>query len=451
MRTFWKTYVAIAVLAALGAYIYFVERKRPAGGEESKEKVFASLDKEKVKQITIQPLMGEPIRLMRSSDGWRMAEPQPVKAAANEVDSLLSSIEGLEVNETVLESGADFEEYGLKPARLVVGVLSEGDAEPLELELGRKTPGDSELYARVPSSPRVFTVAASLENTFNKKPFDLRDRDVLHVKRDDVKRVEIQGPDGSYALAKDDKGEWSFVSPLKTAAGRWSVDGLVGSLESLRMDSIAAEPANDLKPFGLDKPQRVVRLGLADGRERVLEIGSAAPDDKLYAREASGDLVAVVSKTIGEDLKKGMGELRAKRLLDVSVYDITGFTVEAAGKKQIYVRRTEKDKDGIDVNKWKRSEPDQKDLETNTIQDVLFKIGGVEVAEFIDQPQALTAYGLDRPVLKVSFTMAEPKAPTWLAIGSQDGAYYGRRPKDDAILHLDTAKAEDLIKGFEGL
>jgi UDP-N-acetylmuramyl pentapeptide synthase len=40
-------------------------------------------------------------------------------------------------------------------------------------------------------------------------------------------------------LAKDDTGEWAFVAPLKTRAGRWSVDGLVGTLESLRMDEVA--------------------------------------------------------------------------------------------------------------------------------------------------------------------------------------------------------------------
>ena len=39
---FWKTYVAIAVLAGLGAYAYFVESKKPVDSE-TKEKVFSKV------------------------------------------------------------------------------------------------------------------------------------------------------------------------------------------------------------------------------------------------------------------------------------------------------------------------------------------------------------------------------------------------------------------------
>ncbi len=453
MRAFWKTYVALAALIALGAYIYFVELKRkPDAPEKPRDKVFASLDKAKVKEITLSPAGGPKIRLVRSSEGWRMAEPLTVSAASNEVDSLLGALENLEINEVVLETGADLKEYGLDPAHDSVALTLEGAASPFRLDLGSKTADNASLYARDPSAPRVFTIASYLESTFNKKPFDLRDRDLLHVKRDDVKTLEVRGPEGGFALAKDDKGEWAFTAPLVTLAGRWTVDGLVGSLETLRMESIVAEPApKDLKPFGLIKPERVVTLGLRDGRQKTLAIGSSAPEDKFYARVDGADLVAVVSKTIVDDLKKGMAEYRAKRLLDLSVYDVTGFESEIEGIKRVYARSTTKDKDGLDINKWKRTAPDAKDLDTNTVQDVLFKIGGVEVGEFIDKPGPPGSYGLDKPILKAAFSLAAPKAPASLEVGLKDGVYYGRRPNDAAILKLDTSKAEDLVKAFKGL
>jgi hypothetical protein len=82
-----------------------------------------------------------------------------------------------------------------------------------------------------------------VESSFDKKPFDLRDRDILHLKRDDVRALELAGEGASYALAKDDKGEWAFTKPLATRAGRWSVDGLLGTVENLRMESVASEDA----------------------------------------------------------------------------------------------------------------------------------------------------------------------------------------------------------------
>ena len=71
--TFWRTYVAVALAAGLGAYIYFVEAKRPEPTEEKpKEKVF-TFDRAKVQSITLTPAGGEEIRLVKEKDGWRIS------------------------------------------------------------------------------------------------------------------------------------------------------------------------------------------------------------------------------------------------------------------------------------------------------------------------------------------------------------------------------------------
>jgi hypothetical protein len=450
MQVFWRTYVAVAVLVGLGAYIYFVERKRPASDEKPKEKVFA-VKRDKVKELAIAPAQGDFIRLVRQKDGWRMVAPQNVVAATSEVDSLLSSIETMEIDETVLETAENLADFGLDKPKVAVEVLIEGASEPAKLLIGKKTPGDSALYAKRPTDARVFTIASYLENTFNKTPFDLRDRDLLHVKRDEIKTLAIDGPEGQCSLKRKGEDAWIFTAPLKTLAGRWSVDSLIGTLEYLRLDSVAAESASNLAPFGLDRPQRKVTIGLAEGASKTLEIGDKTKDDKYYAREASAALVGVIPRTLIEDLEKGMGELRAKRLLDVSAYDVEGFDLESGGKKSVYARSTGKDKDGIDSHKWKRSKPDEKDIETNTVQDVLFKIGGVDVQEFIDAPGPLADYGLDKPALKVTLRHVAPKPTVWFELGKKGDDVFGRRPDDAAILKLDKTKAQELIDGFKGL
>jgi Domain of unknown function (DUF4340) len=264
-----------------------------------------------------------------------------------------------------------------------------------------------------------------------------------------VKTLEVQGPEGAYALTRDDKGDWAFTRPLKTRAGRWSVDGLLGTLEGLRMESVAGEEVRDLKPFGLDKPARAVTLGLADGGTRTLQIGSSPAEKKYHAREAGSSLVAVVPGAVVDDLAKGMGELRAKRLLDVSTYDVDGFVLEADGGRRVYARSSVRDKDGIDVYKWKRTEPDGKDLDTNKVQDALFQVGAVEVTEFVDKPQAPAAYGCDKPALKATFRLGPGKPEAWFEVCRKDGAVYARRAGDDAVLKVDPKKAEELLKAFK--
>jgi hypothetical protein len=445
---FWKTYAALAVAIGLGAYIYFVESKKEDKPEKTKEKVL-TLDKAKVKELTLAGDGKEEVKLVKDGTSWRMTAPQAAPADAQESESVLSSLEGLEIDEVVTETPAKLSDFGLDPPKARVAVAVQG-APAQEVLFGDKTPDQGSVYARQPSKPRVFTVPAYSAAVFDKKPFDLRDRDLLHLSRDAVRKVEVTGPEGAYALARDDRGEWGFTSPLATRAGRWSVDGLLGNLETLRMESVASEAATDLKPYGLDKPTRTVRLGLADGNTKALEIGKPAGDKKHYAREAGQALVAVIPDAIAETLAKGKDDLRAKRLLEVSSFDVEGFDVESAGAKKTYARSSSKDKDGVETSKWKRTKPDAKDLDTAKVQDALFLVGGVDVQEFVDKPAGPEAYGLDKPALKVTIRQKD-KPETSFEVGEKSGTYYARRPGDQAVLKLEAAKAAELIKKFNEL
>jgi hypothetical protein len=472
---FWKTGVLLLVLAGLGSYIWFVERKQEPKPEGERAKVTVlAVDKAKAKEISLAAAGGETIRLVKEGAGWKVTSPFTAPADTSAVESILTSLEKLEADEVVVEQTANPAEFGLdKPGRTITAVV-EGAPASLSVEFGAKAPDGSSVYARAAGSPKVYLVPSWVEGSFDRKPFDLRDRDLLHVKRDDVRSIEIAGPEGGYALARTDAGEWAFTKPVATRAGRWSVDGLLGTVENLRMDSVAADAATDLKAFGLDTPARAVSLVLKDGSTRTLEIGAGAPDPtatpspspspavkgdkpkppekpkptKYYARQAGTGLVAVVPATLADDLAKGMGELRAKRLLEIATYETEGFEAVAGGTKKAYAKSTTKDKDGFDKTQWKRTAPDAKDLETTKVEDALFKMGAVEVSEFVDRPADAATYGLDAPVLKVT---VKAKGESWIEVGKKDGSVYARRSGDSAVLKLDPAKAEELIKAFSEL
>jgi len=469
---FWKTGVLLLVLAGLGSYIWFVERKQEPKPEGERAKVTVlAVDKAKAKEISLAAAGGETIRLVKEGAGWKVTSPFTAPADTSAVESILTSLEKLEADEVVVEQAANPAEFGLdKPSRTITAVV-EGAPASLSVEFGAKAPDGSSVYARAAGTPKVYLVPSWVEGSFDKKPFDLRDRDLLHVKRDDVRSIEIAGPEGGYALARTDAGEWAFTKPVATRAGRWSVDGLLGTVENLRMDSVAADSATDVKAFGLDTPARTVSLVLKDGSTRTLEIGAGAPDPtatpspspspakkgekpappkptKYYARQAGTGLVAVVPATLADDLAKGMGELRAKRLLEIATYETEGFEAVAGGTKRAYAKSTTKDKDGFDKTQWKRTAPDAKDLETTKVEDALFKMGGVEVSEFVDRPADAATYGLDAPVLKVT---VKAKGESWIELGKKDGSFYARRSGDSAVLKLDPAKAEELIKAFSEL
>jgi hypothetical protein len=449
---FLRTGIALGVGAALGGYIYFVEMKKPATKDEKKKEKALAVLKAKVKQLQLQPAAGDLVTVTKDGDKWRLTAPIQVAADSNEVDSLLTSLEGLELDEVVAENPADLKQFGLQPPKNEVSVVQDGAPAPARLLLGDKTPDGSGLYAKAADKPRVFTVPGYQESSFTKKPFDLRDRDLLKIKRDAVKGLEITGKDESYALEKNDKGDWSFTRPLKTQAGRWSVDGFLGTLEGLRMESVASEDASkELKKYGLDKPQRTVKLTLSDGGYKILEIGSSPSDKKYHAREASSALVAVIPNAVVDDLAKGMKELRAKRVADVSSFDVEGFDATSDGKTSVYARSATKDKAGLDQQSWKRTAPDKKDIDKTKLEDALYKLSGLEVQEFIDKPKGLADYGLDAPATKVTLRLSGGKPQVAIELGKKDANYYSRRAGDDAILKLDAAKVEEALKALREL
>jgi hypothetical protein len=474
MKEFWKTGLAVLALLALASYIWFVERKQEPKKEGEREKVtLVAVDKSKAKEITLALAAGDSIQLVKQGSAWTLKAPFEAPADTSAVESMLTSLEKLEADEMVADQVTDFAQYGLEKPSRKVAALVEGAPAPLAVDFGAKSPDAGSVYARKPGEAKVYLVASWVESSFDKKPFDLRDRDLLHVKRDDVRSLEVTGPEGGFALARTDAGEWAFTKPLATRAGRWSVDGLLGTLENLRMEQVAGESVSDAKEiarYGLAKPARAVTLVTKDGATRTLEIGAAAPDPsatpapspspspakkgekptppkptKYYARQAGTGLVAVVPATLADDLAKGMGELRAKRLLEVATYETDGFEVVAKGATKTYAKSTTKDKDGLDKTQWKRTAPDAKDLDTTKVEDALFKMGGVEVAEFVDTPKAAAEYGLDAPALKVT---VKAKTESWIELGKKDAAFFARRNGDTAILKLDATKAEELLKAF---
>lgn len=450
MKQFWKTGFALLVLVGLGLYVWKYEWGQEVGPDEPKETVLA-VEKDAVIGVTIEAGEGETLRLEKQDGTWRLAAPFEAPADGTAVDSILDRLEKLEADEIVLETADDVAQYGFEPAGRRVTVSLEGEDAPRVVEFGGTAPGGSAVYARVPSSPRIYTVDSSVETSFDKKPFDLRDRDLLHAKRGDVRTIEVDGPEGTYSLARTDAGEWAFTRPLATRAGRWKVDGLLGTLENLRMESVAEEEAGSLKPYGLDAPVRSVRLVLADGSTRTLEIGAPAGEEdegKYHAREKGSSLVAVVPGAIVTDLEKGMAELRANKLLEVATYDTEGFDVVSEGVTKTFAKSTVEDEDGFDKAQWTRTAPDEADLETTTVEDALFKMGGVEVQAFVDEPSDLAGHGLEAPLVRVT---VRATAESWFELGRKGDEYFARRSADDAVLRLDPAKAAELIEALEAL
>ena len=119
-----------------------------------------------------------------------MTAPAATEADQTEAASLTSNLASLEENRVVDENAADLAPYGLAEPRIKVAFKA-GRRSAASCTIGDKTPTAGDVYAMRPGEKRVFLVSSFIETTFDKKPFDLRDKRVLKFERDKVDTLEL--------------------------------------------------------------------------------------------------------------------------------------------------------------------------------------------------------------------------------------------------------------------
>src|SRR5204863_3097153 len=114
MRGLRSTIALIVVLAGLSAYIYFVTSKQPeSAGGPKQEKVFASIQADKIDDLRIKSESGDTTALKKGDAGWQLVEPAAAPADESEVSGITSALAQLEIVRVVDENPADLKDYGL--------------------------------------------------------------------------------------------------------------------------------------------------------------------------------------------------------------------------------------------------------------------------------------------------------------------------------------------------
>lgn len=379
--------ILLALALGLGGYIYFVEWDREPASETSakKDKVF-TVDSAKFDEVEIRAASGEVTTLKKVNGLWEIVKPEAVPTDSSEVGSLLSTIDTLEIQRVIDEQPANPADFGLAPPRISVGFKTTGEPAMKRLEIGRKTPTGSDIYARVEGEKRVFLISAYLEDSLNKTPFGLRDKTALKFERDGADALTLEVT-GSPTLAFVKKGaDWRFTKPYDAKADFATVDGVVSKLSSTRMTAIeAADGTADLKKYGLDKPQAVATIGVGSTQAR-LAIGTKNADGALYARDLSRPMVFTVEATLLDDLKKKPEDLRKKDVFEFRSFSAVGLDVTIGGATYTFTKQKSPAPSdpaatpAPDV--WKQTKPDAKDIDQAKVTDFLTTMSNLRAESF---------------------------------------------------------------------
>ena len=121
------------------------------------------------------------------------------------------------------------------------------------LFVGEKTPTGGDLYANLPNDPKVFLISSFLDSTFNRTPFDLRDKSIVEFDREKVESIEIAAAKNTVLLTRSGT-EWNVSKPFSARGVYGTIEGVVTRLSSGQMQRIVDADGKDPKLFGLDRP-----------------------------------------------------------------------------------------------------------------------------------------------------------------------------------------------------
>jgi hypothetical protein len=390
VRGLKSTIALLVVLIGLVAYIYFVDSKKPASdAPETKAKAF-TVDADQIEEIHIKPTSGDASRVQKTNGTWQLVEPEKAEADQGQVSNAATSLATLEINRVVDENPSDLSQYGLNPPKAEIAFRAKGQKDTRQLLLGEKTATGSDLYAKTPDQKRVFLISAYLENTFERTPFDLRDKAALKFDQSKADGIEIVH-NGATALTKSGT-EWALTKPYRARADFAGAEAVLTSLSSLQMQKIVENEAKDLAKYGLDKPDATIIVNAGSTRAS-LALGKK-DGDSVYARDLSRPMVFTIAAMTAADLEKDAGTLRRKDMFDGRSFNATRVELKRGAETLSFDKS--KGKDGKDV--WKNAAG--KEVDAMKVDDMLTKLSNIRAQLFQDRVD---------PVLKMPTVVATLK------------------------------------------
>ncbi len=407
---FKNTFLLFVVAVAIGAYLWFVDRKIPTTKEsqDNKDRVFVDehnrvIDRDKITAIAIKTPETK-IDLKRDGANWKVEAPVKDRADSGAMSSLLTSIELLRSESTIDNDGKgvsrdQLKDYGLSdPATKMTLTV---DGKPVQLLIGKDTAIENRVYAMLDGAKSVKVIASSLRSEISKKVDEFRDRKLSDLSLGQIKKAVIKLPIGEIEVEKTND-HWSLVRPLKARGDDSKIGDTISQALTARVESFVADTSK-LGEYGLEQPRGTVTLTVeGQDQPQVITIGGNPKDEKekekVYARLSSRDAVVLLPKTIETLLTVRPNDLRDKKLVQFNSDLVDRITIEPAGKDKLVLARN-------GTAGWVRKADKDIEINSSVVTRLLGDLAAATVTNFVaDVATELPKYGLDTPAVKVTLS-----------------------------------------------
>ena len=255
---------------------------------------------------------------------------------------------------------------------------------------------------RVGDEPKVVLTASSLKVALDKQAKDLRDKQLLTFKDDDVTRVDIKPTDGPpVSLIRKDKEAWT----LEPGDQPTDITEVRSYLSSLRSTRAVDFPQTDAAAAGLDKPRLTVTVELGKDPAQTLLVGNETTQGtqkQVYAKRGDQPDIVTLGDWSFRTLGKDAWQFRDKTVLGFGADRGRSDRPRAEGRPR---RDARPRRAGRLDGRGRRS--NRRPATIQRFVDDLRELRGSSIAE--EPAKDLKRFGLDAPDLRLTLSDREQK------------------------------------------
>ncbi|MEW6268553.1 MAG: DUF4340 domain-containing protein [Thermodesulfobacteriota bacterium] len=389
--SFRNTIILAVIVAALGAYLYWVER--PAVEREEQAGKLLELDRDAVAKLHVESPKGK-LDLEKVDGKWKITSPLAADADQTTVDNLIRALADGEVKKTVDESPADLKPYGLDPPETTVVLTLEG-GRTAKVELGKKTPIGFSAYAQRNDEPAVLLTTDAVRTGMQKELADVRDKTVLEFADADVQEITIGGVEPTPVVLRKEGAEWMLAGDPARKADAAQVRSLLASLRSLRatgfIDDAGSPP--DAK-YNLTPPRVTVELVVgSDETKTSLLVGGATDEPakrEIYVQSNAASTVYRVGSHLFSAVSKKGEDFRDKTVLAFDPDQATSVTVERADGNGFTLEKKD--------DKWTVADAGDAKVKEFVASRLVDDVRGLKGVSIASEDGPKPEFGLDQPL-----------------------------------------------------
>jgi hypothetical protein len=422
MRYFKKTFLWIILLSILGGYLYIYEirgGKEREQAEEEASRLFRFTPEDVIELELKKP--GSLIHLIRDEKGWQMDSPVKAKADDKSVHSVLQYItETKNDSKYVMEENPSPQrlvEFGLSNPSLQVEIRVKG--EPAKtIYFGDRGPTQNVAYAMVKGDPRVYRVVADARAEADRDDYYFRDKTIASFKPFEADKLEISINGQTMRAELPMMGKWEITQPLKARADLVKIMELLSKLSEGEIKAFIDEEPKDLGLYGLNPPRAEVSVWGGGDNKGVTTLLFGDKDIKkrgVYVKHKDSPNVFLLEEDVWDILPRDVSHLRDQSVFFFEEEKVTKIQLKSPIKETLW----EKDSHA----EWKQKMPVNSSVEFSIIKDLLEKLKGVRIKEFVvDNPKDLKEFGLNKPAYTIKIWQEGSNTPQELNIGKTDNS-----------------------------